>query len=106
MITENCIVHNHTGRHSCEEGQQLVDRKGERFPVMKAWGCRNEIFNGKTLFLADKAADYQHLGLASARLMFTTESPEVCAQVLERYQGKGRYRPGDFTRGLYYRDVE
>ena len=106
MLTENCIIHNHTGQHTCEEGAQLVDRKGEHFPVVKAWGCRNEILNGKTLFLADKAADYQHLGLESVRLMFTTESPQVCAQVLERYQGRGRYKPGDFTRGLYYRGVE
>ena len=106
MITENCIIHNHTGHHSCEEGQRLVDRKGEHFPVVKAWGCRNEILNGKTLFLADKAADYQRLGLTSVRLMFTTESPEECVRVLERYLGRGRYRPGEFTRGLYYRDVE
>ena len=106
MITENCIIHNHTGQHTCEEGQRLVDRRGETFPVVKAWGCRNEILNGKTLFLADKFADAQRLGLESARLMFTTEIPEECVQVLERYQGKGRYRPGEFTRGLYYRDVE
>ncbi len=106
MITENCIVHNHTGRHSCEEGQRLVDRKGETFPVVKAWGCRNEILNGKTLFLADKVADYQRLGLESMRLMFTTERPEECVRVLERYQGRGRYKPAEWTRGLYYRDVE
>ena len=106
MITENCIIHNRTGRHSCEEGQRLVDRKGEHFPVVKAWGCRNEILNGKTLFLADKAADYQRLGLTSVRLMFTTESPEECVRVLERYLGRGRHKPGEFTRGLYYRDVE
>ena len=35
-----------------------------------------------------------------------SESPEECVQVLERYQGRGRYKPGEFTRGLYYRDVE
>ena len=106
MLTENCIVHNHTGQHSCGGGQRLVDRKGETFPVVKAWGCRNEILNGKTLFLADKAGDYQRLGLETVRLMFTTEKPEECVRVLERYQGRGRYKPGDLTRGLYYRDVE
>ena len=74
--------------------------------MVKAWGCRNEILNGKTLFLADKAADYQRLGLWAVRLMFTTEKPEQCVQVLERYRGQGRYKPADFTRGLYYRDVE
>ena len=41
------------------------------------------------------------------RLMFTTESPQECVRVLERYLGRGRgYRSGEFTRGLYYRDVE
>ena len=63
MITENCIVHNHAGQHVCGDGLRLVDRKGARFPVVKAWGCRNEILNAKTLFLADKAADYARLGL-------------------------------------------
>ena len=62
--------------------------------------------NGNALFLADKAGDYQRLGLETVRLMFTTEKPEECVRVLERYQGRGRYKPGDLTRGLYYRDVE
>ena len=106
MIMENCIIHNHTGQHSCTGVNQLTDRRGEKFPVVKAWGCRNEILNGKTLFLVDKAADYQRLGLWAVRLMFTTEKPEQCVQVLERYRGQGRYKPADFTRGLYYRDVE
>ena len=106
MITENCIVHNHTGQHTCANVNQLVDRKGERFPVVKAWGCRNEILNSKKLFLADKAADYSRLGLWGARLQFTTESAPECARVLERYLGKGHYLPNEYTRGLYYRDVE
>ena len=106
MITENCIVYNHAGQHVCGDGLRLVDRKGARFPVVKAWGCRNEILNAKILFLADKAADYARLGLWGARLMFTTESPEDCVRILRRYQGQRGWQPGDYTRGLYYRDVE
>ena len=106
MITENCIVYNHAGQHVCGDGLRLVDRKGARVPVVKAWGCRNEILNAKTLFLADKAADYARLGLWGARLMFTTESPEDCVRILRRYQGQRGWQPGDYTRGLYYRDVE
>ena len=74
MITENCIIHNHSGRHTCANVNLLTDRKGERFPVVKAPGCRNEILNSKKLFLADKAGDWQRLGLWSGRLMFTTEN--------------------------------
>ena len=106
MITENCIIHNHTGQHSCSGVNLLTDRRGERFPVLPAWGCRNEIYNGKTLFLADRAADWQRLGLWAARLLFTTEDAGECAQVLERYLGRGSYQPAGHTRGLYYRDVE
>ena len=96
----------HTGQHTCGNINQLTDRRGERFPVVQAWGCRNEILNSKKLFLADKAADYQRLGLWGARLMFTTESAPECVRVLERYMGRGSYLPNEHTRGLYYRDVE
>ena len=106
MITENCIIYNHCGRHTCGNVNLLTDRKGERFPVIKAWGCRNEILNSKKVFLADKQKDWQKLGLWGARLMFTTENALECAQVLERYMNQGKYQPNDFTRGLYYRDVE
>ena len=106
MITENCIVHNQFGRHVCSNTNLLTDRKGVRFPVVKAWGCRNEILNANKLFLADKARDYQRIGLWAIRLSFTTENGLECAQVLERYRGQGVYTPTDFTRGLYYRDVE
>ena len=106
MITETCIIHNHSGQHTCGNVNLLTDRKGERFPVVKAWGCRNEILNSKKLFLADKQKDWQKLGLWAARLMFTTENAPECAQVLERYLDQGKYQPNDFTRGLYYRDVE
>ena len=106
MITENCIIYNHYGRHTCANVNLLTDRKGERFPVVKAWGCRNEIFNSKKVFLADKQADWRRLGVWGARLMFTTENAVECAQVLERYLNQGKYQPNDFTRGLYYRDVE
>ena len=106
MITENCIIHNHSGRHTCGNVNLLTDRKVERFPVVKAWGCRNEIYNSKKVFLADKFADWQRLGLWGARLMFTTENAAECVQVLERYLSQGRYQPNDYTRGLYYRDVE
>ncbi len=106
MITENCIVHNHTGQHTCEGVNLLTDRKGERFPVVKAYGCRNEILNAKTLFLGDKLEDLKRLGLWAVRLQFTTESAAECVKAMERYMGRGCYQPSDYTRGLYYRTVE
>ena len=84
----------------------LTDRTGTSFPVVKAPGCRNEIFNSKKIFLADKQSDWAKLGLWAGRLYFTTENAVECVQVMERYMGKGRFEPNEFTRGLYYRVVE
>lgn len=106
MITENCVIRNQSGKCVCSNVNLLTDRKGVRFPVERAWGCRNEILNANKLFLADKARDYQRAGLWAIRLMFTTENGLECAQVLERYRGEGGYTPNNYTRGLYYRDVE
>ncbi len=111
MLTENCILRNRTGgvcRNLCvKEGEnRLTDRKGEPFPVVRAWGCRNEILNGRPLFLADKGGDCRRLGLWAQRLMFTIESPKTCAAVAQRYAGLGNWAPREYTRGLYYRDVE
>ncbi len=106
MLTENCAIRNQTGNCMCSNPNALTDRKGMRFPVLRAYGCRNEIFNANKLFLADKAADYERAGLWAIRLSFTTENGLECAQVLERYRGEGSYTPNNYTRGLYYRDVE
>ena len=104
MITENCIVENALG-HRCGEMPRLTDRRGAQFPVMKAYGCRSEIQNARTLYLADRD-EYRHIGLCYARLRFTTESAQECVDVLRAYLGQGDYRPADFTRGLFYRGVE
>ena len=106
MITENCIIKNRAGRCACDNVNILTDRKGARFPVVQAPGCRNEVLNSAKLFLADKAADYEKLGLWAVRLYFTTENAFECATVAERYLHGGAYSPGAYTRGLYYRDVE
>ena len=106
MIMENCIIKNRTGACSCQNVNILTDRKGARFPVLPAPGCRSELFNSQKLFLADKAADYRHVGLWAQRLMFTTENPRECVQAAQRYLGQNTWAPTEYTRGLYYRDVE
>ncbi|MEQ2456501.1 U32 family peptidase [Flavonifractor hominis] len=106
MIMENCIIKNRSGSCNCQNSNILTDRKGARFPVVKAPGCRNELLNSQKLFLADKAADYRHIGLWAQRLLFTTENPRECVQVVKRYLEQSTWSPNEYTRGLYYRDVE
>ena len=97
MIMENCIIKNRTGSCGCQNTNILTDRKGARFPVVSAPGCRNELFNSQKLFLADKAADYRRIGLWAQRLMFTTENPRECVQVARRYLEQGTGGPPTST---------
>ena len=82
----------------------LRDRTGAEFPLLTAFGRRTEIQNSRPLWLADRA-DWRKLGLACARLRFTTETPEQCARVFRAYL-TGEAPEGAFTRGLYERGVE
>ena len=38
MITENCIIHNHSGRHTCANVNLLTDRKGGALPCGESPG--------------------------------------------------------------------
>ena len=106
MITENCIIRNRTGKCSCTGKEQLTDRQGEHFPVLHAPGLRCEIFNAKTLYLADRLGELGQLGLSSIRLSFTDESAAQCAAIVREYRSGGRFDEKKHTRGLYFRGVE
>ena len=107
MVTDQCIISRAGGGCSCDSGNAaLSDRLGSVFPVVKEFGCRNVILNAHKLFLADKTEDILACGLWAGRLMFTTETPRECVQIMKAYQGQSDYRPNGLTRGLYYRGVE
>ena len=113
MITENCLISNAGKGCSvrkglstpCDQPHILTDRKGEDFSVLPVFGCRSEVENSKTLFLADKS-EFRRCGLRYARLRFTTETAEECVRVMQRYLGQNEYMPAGYTRGLFYRGVE
>ena len=118
MITENCLVQNETGCRldrqgpcvpedgpcRCGRSNVLVDRTGAAFPLLPAYGHRTEIQNSRPLYLADRP-EHRRLGLAYARLRFTTETAEECVSVVQNYLDAAP-AAGDFTRGLYERGVE
>ena len=115
MITENCLIQNRTGCRLSQEGPAvprqapcrrpnvLNDRTGAAFPLLPAYGHRTEVQNSRPVWLADRP-DWKRLGLAFARLRFTTETPETCARILRDYRS-GASAPDVFTRGLYERGV-
>ena len=103
MITENCLIRNSAGCR-CGRPNVLRDRTGAAFPLLPAFGHRTEVQNSRPLWLADRP-DWRRLGLSFARLRFTTESPEACAQICRAYLDHAA-PTGEFTRGLYLRGVE
>ena len=116
MITENCLVQTQEGcglsaagplvpaGAPCRESHALLDRTGAAFPLLPAFGHRTEVQNSRPLWLADRET-WKRLGLAFARLRFTTERPEACVEILRAYRTGGA-PPEIFTRGLYERGVE
>ena len=104
MVTENCVTRCGVGcTHGA--GSVLTDRRGARFPVLCAYGCRCEIENGKVLVLADKPEIFR-CGLRYGRLRFTTESPAECAAILRAHKAGTVAADESSTRGLFYRGVE
>lgn len=101
MLTEQCLIRGSSGRCSCGTPTSMSDPFGNVYPVEKAAGCRNIIYDGRKIFLADRPDVYEKAGLWGARLMFTTESARECADVAGRYRGRNTYEPNNIGRGLY-----
>lgn len=101
MLTDHCIIRNSSGRCSCGTPTSMGDEFGNVYPVEKAFGCRNVIYDSQKIFLADRQSVYKNAGLWGIRLLFSTESPRECADVAKRYRGLTDYRPNNLGRGLY-----
>lgn len=108
MLTENCLLKNRAGKCICQDGPAvLTDRTGARFPVLPDPGtCRSVVYNSKHLFLLDKRAELERLGLWGLRLLFTGESPGEVDAVLNAWACGYGFDRARHTRGLYYRGVE
>ena len=104
MIFENCAIRRqHGGKCSCQNGvTYLTDRRRERFPLLNEFGCRNTLLNSRPLCLRE---DFARLGVQTARLQFTIESPEECVRIARAFLSSAPL-DGEFTNGLYKRGVE
>ena len=74
----------------------LRDRTGAIFPVLSS-GCRSEVFNSVPIYMGDRPAELSRLGLAEAVFLFTTETAEEAAAVLDGYRTAAPY-PGAIRR--------
>ena len=117
-VIETCGLTKRYGQLTAVDGVNLSVGEGELFGLIGPDGAgKSSIYRmlatlmppdgGTARVLGlDVAADYRRIGLWAQRLLFTTENPRECVQVAQRYLEQGSWTPNEYTRGLYYRDVE
>ncbi|MBO4692790.1 MAG: U32 family peptidase [Clostridia bacterium] len=101
MLTRNCPIKNTKTCKECKGENNLTDRLGLNFPVR----CRNgysEILNSAPVFIADKQDDLKAFDFLI--LSFTLEPKEDVKSVINSYL-TGASGKGEFTRGLYYKNL-
>ncbi len=87
MILEKCVGKELGGCEKCESGEAaLVDRRGVRFPVLREWEHRSLVCNSLPTGLSDRGDELRAAGVTGQHFLFTTESREVCATVIEAYK--------------------
>ena len=101
MVAEHCLIRNSSGRCACTTPSTMSDPFGSVYPVEKEFGCRNVVYDGHKIFLADRPRLFSKADLWGLRLMFTTESARECVMVAQRYRDQNGYLPNNAGRGAY-----
>lgn len=101
MLLRNCPLKNGRSCDKCDKKGCLEDRINKRFPIV----CRNgysELLNSAPLYLADKLNEIKDIDFML--LYFTDETCSECEKIIGEYTFGGTPR-GEFTRGLYYKNL-
>lgn len=85
MITERCFIGENFGCKNCNKAA-LIDRKGEKFPMMREFGHRNIIFNSLPTYMGDKADELRQYRLKSCHLLFTTEHGDEINRIIKAHR--------------------
>ena len=98
MVTEKCVGKELGSCESCMGGRAvLTDRRGVRFPVLRAWKHRSLIVNSVSHYMADRQDELRRLGLTRQHFIFTTETNKEISAVLRAYE-KGLPPTGEVRR--------
>ena len=81
MITERCFIKENFGCEKCNSCS-LVDRKGEKFPLMRERDHRNLILNSVPTYMGDRGEELSSHRLYSHHLIFTVEGGEEITNIL------------------------
>ena len=102
MLLKNCPVKAQIGCKKCGGNGALTDRMGKVFPVKCRMGF-SELFNCVPLCL-DKLKDFEFAHYAL--ICITDEDKTQAANIVSGYIDNKIQTPDEFTRGLYFRNVE
>ena len=87
MITEKCVGKELGGCDLCNGGKaHLTDRRGVTFPVLRIFDHRSLIVNSLPLYMADKATELDRMGIEATHFIFTVESREEIARIINAYK--------------------
>ncbi len=112
MISAQCIRKNYGKCDHSYGCMKLIDRKKAEFPVFFECGqCYNLIYNSVPVSLLSEMEQVRKTGAARYRVMFTTETPKIAAQIasnaVDILNKNIRYTENfEFTRGHFNRGVE
>ncbi len=101
MAFKNCPLKNGRSCKDCDKNGFITDRTETKFPIV----CRgnfSEMLNSKPLYLADKLNGIKNTDFII--LSFTTEKSKEAEEIIRQYKSGGAPK-GDFTRGLYFKEV-
>ena len=86
MITERCFISENFGCKSCNKCS-LIDRKGEKFPMMRTFEHRNIIFNSIPTYMGDRTGELERNRIGFEHLIFSVEGGEEIINVLDAFSG-------------------
>ena len=91
MLLEKCAGREVGDCNACAANKnQLVDRRGEKFPVFRLEcptnGHRNILVNSRPTVMSDRLRELRGAGLLGGHYIFTVESPAEVDRVIAAYQ--------------------
>lgn len=81
MLTERCFMKESFGCNKCT-ACSLVDRRGEKFPMIREWKHRNIILNSTVTYALDKPEELRKYRTVKKHFLFTVESAEQIVSML------------------------
>ena len=83
MITERCFIKDNFGCDKCSKAH-ITDRTGAAFPMARAFGHRNIIYNSVTTFMLDRLDELTAAGLDHRHFIISTESARAAESFIEK----------------------